>query len=158
MTAFEIVTIPTTTLREPSRDVSVAEIQTPEFQAFLDKLVFTMYEKDGVGIAAPQVGNNIRAIVVNGTGTPECLMNAEIIKASSAMEDSEEGCLSVPKTFGIVRRHKKITVRAINRHGRHVEFEAKNFPGIVLQHEIDHTNGILFIDKAERITEAGRHI
>lgn len=158
MTPFEIVTVPTASLREPSRDVTVEEIQTPDFQQFLDRLIVTMYEKDGVGIAAPQVGNNIRAIVINPSGTPECFMNPEIIKSSEAMEDSEEGCLSVPKTFGIVKRHRKITVRALNRHGRKVELEAKNFHAIVLQHEIDHTNGILFVDKAEKITEQGRHI
>jgi peptide deformylase len=64
------------------------------------------------------------------------------------MIESEEGCLSVPNITGIVLRHKKITVEALNRHGRRVELELKQFPAIVFQHEIDHINGILFIDKA----------
>jgi len=151
MEPFQIVTLPTPTLRERSRELGVDEITTPEFQAFLDRLILTMYASDGVGIASPQVGRNVRAIVVDANGKPECYVNPEIVKVSETTVESEEGCLSVPGKYGIVTRAKKISFRALNRHGRHVEFEAKNFPAIVLQHEIDHLNGILYIDKAATI-------
>lgn len=157
---FPVVTLPTKTLRDRSRELEVSEITTPEFQAFLDKLVETMFVEDGVGIAAPQVGNNIRAIVVNTEAGPECYMNPELVKKSEAMVDSEEGCLSVPGKFGLVKRHKKVTVRALNRHGRKVEFEAKQFPAIIFQHEVDHLDGVLFIDKADKVVEVkkAKHI
>lgn len=159
MEAFSIVTLPTKSLRERSRELRVEEITTPEFQAFLDQLIVTMHVADGVGIASPQVGKNIRAIVVNTKQGAECFINPEIVKKSEATEDGEEGCLSVPGKYGIVTRHKKVTVRALNRHGRKVEFEAKQFPAIIFQHEIDHLDGILFIDKAKNVTGVGkRHI
>jgi len=160
METFAIVKDPTPSLRQRSQEVEVSEIQTPEFQAYLDKLAQTMIIEDGVGIASPQVGRNIRAIVVNMLNGPECFMNPEIVKKSEAMEASDEGCLSVPEKYGVVQRHKKVTLRALNRHGRRVQFEAKAFPAIIFQHEIDHLDGILFIDKAVNIVTAsnGKHI
>ena len=152
---FSIVTLPTPSLRERSVELTVEEITTPEFQAYLDKLVRTMFVADGVGIASPQVGQNIRAIVVNTGARPECYMNPVITKKSETMIESEEGCLSVPDQFGLVTRHKKITVETINRHGKRVTLELKGFPSIVFQHEIDHLDGIVFIDKATKIVTKG---
>ena len=156
MNAFPIITIPSPSLREPSRMLSVEEITTPAFQTYLDQLAYTMMVSDGVGIASPQVGKNIRAVVVSINHEPECFINPEIIKGSDAQIESEEGCLSVPGKFGIVDRHKKVRVRALNRHGRHMEFEARNLSSTIFQHEIDHLNGILFIDKAKRVITRAR--
>ncbi len=153
--AFPIVTIPTPSLRERSQEVLVETITTPEFQAFLDQLVHTMFTSDGVGIASPQVGKNIRAIVVNTGARPECYMNPVITKKSEALVESEEGCLSVPGKYGLVTRHKKVTVEAINRHGKRVLLDLKGFPAIVFQHEIDHLDGVLFIDKATKLVGRG---
>ncbi len=159
LTPFSVVTEPTPSLRERSRELRVDEVTTPEFQAYLDRLIVTMFEKDGVGIASPQVGQNIRAIVVNMPQGAECFINPEILKKSEQLVDSEEGCLSVPGKYGIVKRHKKVTIRAMNRHGRTMEFEAKQFTAIIFQHEIDHLDGVLFIDKARDIhTTGGKHI
>lgn len=160
METFSIVTLPTPSLRQLSRAVTVSEIQTVEFQNFLDKLIRTMHVADGVGIASPQVGQNIRAIIVNMPKGAECYMNPEVVKKSEAMVESEEGCLSVPGKYGVVQRHKKVAIRALNRLGRHVEFNAKAFPAIIFQHEIDHLDGVLFIDKAKNIvvTSNGKHI
>lgn len=152
--AFPVVKLPTPTLREPSRTLSREEVLNPEFQKFLDQLIVTMFVENGVGIASPQVGRNIRAVVVAPDGKPECWINPEIIKASSATVDSEEGCLSVPKKYGLVKRHKKITVRAMNRHGRIEEREEKGFAAIVWQHEIDHLDGTLFVDRAEQVVDS----
>lgn len=157
MQPFEILTLPTKSLRERSRELEVAEVTTSDFQAYLDRLIVTMFVKDGVGIASPQVGKNIRAIVVNMPSGAECFINPEIVKTSEAMTESEEGCLSVPGKYGLVMRHKKVSIRALNRHGRRVEFDAKHFPAIIFQHEIDHLDGILFIDKAKNVTNSGKH-
>jgi peptide deformylase len=153
MKLFDIVTHPAASLRERSVEVDPREITTPEFQAYLDALTHTMLVKDGVGIASPQVGRNIRAIAVQLNNVTECYINPEILKSSEAMIEGEEGCLSVPGVYGMVDRHKRITVRALNRHGRTVELDLRQFPAVVFQHEIDHLNGILFIDKMKRSAE-----
>jgi peptide deformylase len=159
MPPFDIVKLPTPSLRERSKELTAEEVKTPELQAYLDQLTTTMFVADGVGIASPQVGRNIRAIIVNLPTGAEAFINPEITRKSEAMTDSEEGCLSVPGKYGIVQRHKKVSIRALNRHGRRVEFDAKNFPAIIFQHEIDHLDGILFIDKAKNVTNIGkRHI
>lgn len=153
MNLFEILTNPTPSLRERSVEVDPKEITTPEFQTYLDTLTRTMLVKDGVGIASPQVGRNIRVIVVQLDQTSECYINPEITKVSEALIESEEGCLSVPGIYGLVERHKRVTVRALNRHGRRVELDLRNFPAIVFQHEIDHLNGVLFIDKIKPLNQ-----
>lgn len=146
--------LPTTTpsLRQRSQELEVKEITTPEFQNYLDALIRKMIEARGVGLASPQIGKNIRAVVVQPEPMedPLVLINPVITKKSEALLESEEGCFSVPNTYGLVKRHKKVTVQALNRHGRRIEFEVKNFPAFVVQHEIDHLDGILFIDKAEK--------
>lgn len=153
-----IVTLPTPSLRERSAEVDPKIIGTPEFQGFLDTLIETMFESDGVGIAAPQVGRNIRAVIVNEKAGPKAYINPEIIKASDTLQESEEGCLSAPGVWGIVDRAKKITFKALDRHGRRVEFDAKGFYATVYQHEVDHLNGILFIDNAKKIIKGSEKI
>ena len=149
MDIFPIVTHPAPSLRERSTEVDPADITTPAFQAYLDALARTMLVKDGVGIASPQVGRNIRAIVVLMDGQPTCFINPAITKASEATIESEEGCLSVPGVYGLVDRSKRITLQALNRHGRRVELDLRNFMATVFQHEIDHLDGVLFIDKVK---------
>lgn len=155
METLELLPTNAQSLRERSRELELSEITTPEFQAYLDALIVKMGEAMGVGLASPQVGKNIRAVVIQPLpkDKPEILINPVIIKKSEALLESEEGCLSVPGVFGLVKRHKKVTVRALNRHGRRIEFEAKNFPAFVVQHEIDHLDGILFVDKADKVVE-----
>jgi peptide deformylase len=148
---LSIVTLPTPTVRERSVEVARQDIGTPEFQQFVDQLSEAMFAHDGVGIAAPQVGRNIRVFIVNEKGGPKAYINPELSEMSEALVDSEEGCLSVPGVWGVVPRAKRITLKALDRHGRKVEIAAKNFQAIVFQHEFDHLEGILFIDKATRI-------
>ncbi len=149
MPIFPILTIPSPSLRERSRELRIEEITTPEFQQFLDTLVETMFVEDGIGIAAPQVGKNIRAIIVNlKKEGATAFLNPEIIKSSEATAVGEEGCLSVPKKYGLVRRHKRITLKALNRHGRTIEMDVSGLFAVVFQHEIDHLDGVLYIDKA----------
>ncbi|MBP7005746.1 peptide deformylase [Patescibacteria group bacterium] len=159
MEPFAIVTRETPSLRERSQEVDPKEITTPAFQAYLDRLSVTMLVKDGVGIASPQAGRNIRVIVVLIDDMPTCFINPVITKASEAKVQDEEGCLSVPGIYGLVERHKRIKIEALNRHGRRITVDARHFLAIVLQHEIDHLDGILFIDKMIKQTgTGGKHI
>ncbi len=150
--SWKILTNPDPTLRKPTELVDVAEITTPEFQQFADEYAAFMIAHDGVGLAANQIGILKRIIAVQEKHRIGIYANPEIIKASVATIESDEGCLSVPGVYGIVDRAKKVRVRAIDRHGRRVEFDASGYQGTIYQHEIDHLNGILFIDKMKRKT------
>ncbi len=158
MTPFSIITHPSSTLRERSIEVSLQDIGTPEFQAYLDRLIETMWAKDGVGLASPQVGINKRVIVVTQKNKGVVYINPEITKHSDATATDEEGCLSVPNVWGLVERSKKVSLRALDRHGRRVEINAKGLEAVIFQHEIDHINGILFIDKVKEFTRGKEHL
>ena len=116
----------------------------------LDNLRDTMYNNKGVGLAAPQIGVLKRVIVVDaGEGFYE-LVNPEILEASGK-ETDVEGCLSIPGLVGEVERAARVVVRGLDRHGAEVKVEAAGFFARALQHEIDHLDGILFIDRAVKI-------
>ena len=129
------------------------------FDANLKKLASdmfeTMHENIGVGLAAPQIGQSIRLLVAELEPDPEegergfkvALCNPEIIKASEEMESGPEGCLSIPGWVGEVPRHVSITVKAQTPEGKEVRIKAEHYFARVLQHEIDHLNGILFTDR-----------
>jgi len=121
-------------------------------------MIDTMRADFGVGFSAPQVGVFKRVIVyeyIKPTGSAEgcptiplrVLINPEITYFSKTTEIGEEGCLSFPDLYGDVRRSKKITVRALDEDGKHIEFEAKGLEARVIQHEVDHLDGILFVDR-----------
>lgn len=152
---WTILTEPNETLRKRSEDFDIAEIKTDSFQKFADKFAAFMVAEDGVGLAAPQIGLGKRIIAVQEKDAIGVYVNPEILKASPSMQEDEEGCLSVPGKFGMVDRHKRITVRAIDRHGRAIELKLSGFPAVIWQHEIDHLNGILFIDKVKTWTQGG---
>jgi len=146
-----IISLPDSSLRKRSKEVDKKEIPEPAFQAWLDDLVETMHVADGVGIAAPQIGRGIRVFVATNKNVAHVLINPEIIGKSWRRVDGEEGCLSVPGKYGIVSRHRAIKMKALNREGKTVHFNAKGFFARVLQHELDHLDGILFLDKAKKI-------
>lgn len=152
--SLPLTKIPTASLHVRSVEVDPKQIGTTEFQHFLDDLTETMFVEDGVGIAAPQVGRNERIFIVNEKQGARAYINPEITLLTDVTEDSEEGCLSVPGTWGLVKRAKKVHVRALDRHARRVEFDAKGFPAIIFQHEFDHLEGILYIDKAYKILKS----
>ncbi|MBU1032374.1 MAG: peptide deformylase [Patescibacteria group bacterium] len=156
MKTLKIITLPAPSLRQPSKEVDQEKIDTPEFQDYLNAMIEAMKQADGVGLAAPQVGRNERIIVINTDEGAEIFINPVVIKSSTSMIDNEEGCLSVPGVWGLVDRHKKISVRALNRYARRVDLDCKGFSSIVMQHEIDHLDGILFIDKAKEITRGSK--
>lgn len=148
---YKIVTNPSKILRKVSADFDVAKIEQKEWQSFLDSMGETMIKKDGVGLAAPQIGKNIRVIVVNTKEGIIHAINPKITKKSILQEWDEEGCLSVPDTFGKVKRYKSITCTYIDRAGLKKEIKAHGFLARIFQHEIDHLDGVLFIDKAKEI-------
>lgn len=118
-------------------------------RTLLDDMAETMYESEGVGLAAPQIGISRRIIVVDvGEGLLE-LINPRLIKGRGKQLD-EEGCLSVPGYFAPVERYKTIFVEGLDRTGKPVQVKAKDFMARALQHEMDHLDGILFIDKAKK--------
>ncbi|MDD4951437.1 MAG: peptide deformylase [Desulfovibrionaceae bacterium] len=127
----------------------------PEMQQLVTDMVETMYEDDGVGLAAPQVGKSLRLITVDPTGPKErkglmVLVNPEIMEREGEVE-SEEGCLSVPDFKCAIRRSHRIRVRALDRDGAPVEFEALDYQAVIIQHEVDHLNGVLILDHASRL-------
>ncbi|MFD1885258.1 peptide deformylase [Paenibacillus wenxiniae] len=125
---------------------------TPNVQKLLTDMAETMYDADGVGLAAPQVGILKRAIVVDvgdEHGLIE-LINPEIV-ASSGEQLGSEGCLSIPALNGEVRRAMEVTVKGLDRDGNEITITGSELLARALQHEIDHLNGVLFTDIAERV-------
>jgi len=121
-----------------------------KLKQLIDDMAHTMYDADGVGLAAPQVGISLRVIVVDaGNGLIE-LINPKLIAAEGA-ECGSEGCLSIPGVFGEVERGTKVTVEGLNRWGKKQCINATGLLARVLQHEIDHLDGILFIEKAQSV-------
>lgn len=125
-------------------------------QRLADDMIETMLDAGGVGLAAPQVGAQVRLIVIQLpddyehplAGQPIILYNPEIIKFSGEYSP-EEGCLSIPGWVANVKRHEVVTVKGRNRNGREVRYKADDLFGQALQHEIDHLDGVLFIDRVQ---------
>lgn len=148
---LKIIKHPDSNLRKKSKPVEAKKITSPEMQDFCACMEKTMLVKDGIGLAAPQVGKNIKLITINTKEGPLAMFNPQFTKKSWAKEIGEEGCLSVPDTWGEVSRHNKINLNYVNKAGQKVCLEASGLMARVIQHEVDHLEGILFIDKAKNI-------
>ena len=126
------------------------EFVNKKMRTLIEDMAETMYKTDGVGLAAPQIGVSQRIIVLDdGNGLLE-LINPEITHKEGS-QIGLEGCLSVPGYYGDVERFDKITVKAIDKHNKKVTIKAEGFLARILQHEIDHLDGHLFIDKADNL-------
>ncbi|MBB6671165.1 peptide deformylase [Cohnella nanjingensis] len=146
-----IVKHPDDVLRERAQEVTKFNAN---LHKLLDDMADTMYDADGVGLAAPQVGISKRVIVVDADeehGLIE-LVNPEVV-SKEGEQFGPEGCLSIPGLQGDVRRALKVKVRGQDRHGKPVEFEGAELLARAFLHEIDHLNGVLFIDLADSIYE-----
>lgn len=149
---LKILTNPNPGLRKKSALVAPDVLKAPDFQNLLLDMEETMLKKDGAGLAAPQIGHNIRAIVVRHEDETIFLINPQITKKSWAREIEEEGCLSVLNDQGEiiyapVERYKKVNCLFFDQNGNKKIIKAEKMLARVLQHEIDHLDGILFIDK-----------
>jgi len=136
-------------LRKKSRKVDVIN---ERLITILDDMLDTMYEAQGVGLAAPQVGVLKRIVVIDVGEGPIYLINPEIIYEEGSCVD-EEGCLSIPGTLQDVVRPKKVRVKALNKKGEEFIIEGEGLLARALCHEIDHLDGILFIDKSVKSEE-----
>jgi peptide deformylase len=158
MTLREIITLPHPTLYKKARKVTDFG---PKFQTLIDDMVETMRAAPGVGLAAPQVNASLRLIVVefgdeeDETVPPKLytLINPEIARHSKETVVGTEGCLSVPNLVGDVERYESITVKSTNRQGKPMKVKAKGWLARIIQHEIDHLNGIVFTDLATQVWE-----
>ena len=152
---YDIVFDPNPMLHQRSADVDPTEIQSKPMQKFINDMIETMYVKDGVGLASVQVGKPIQLCVITknystvNPGEDLCLINPTWKKLSVFKGWDEEGCLSVPGVYGKVQRYKKIEVTALDRNGKTIRFIASDFFARIVQHEVDHLNGHLFIEKAK---------
>jgi peptide deformylase len=143
-------------LRQRSAEVPAAELGAPEFQQLLRDMVETMYAASGIGIAAPQVGVGKRVCIAESADGPIALVNPVILKHSWKKLSDEEGCLSVPGTYGPVDRSKGVTVAALGLDGKELRFQATDLFARIIQHEIDHLDGILFVDRVAAGKAHGR--
>ncbi len=148
MTKLKIVEIPDPRLKKISEPVK--EINQ-DIINLLDDMLETMYSAPGIGLAAVQIGVLLRMIVVDiaakdETPNPIFLINPEIIEASENLQECEEGCLSVPKQFATITRPAEVTVKYLDKKGNVSQIKADGLLAVVLQHEIDHLNGKVFID------------
>lgn len=144
-----IVKIPAPVLRQHAAEVQKV---TKKTMLLVDDMMRIMRKANGVGLAAPQLGILQRIIVIAPDDIrPTGLINPRIIKAEGE-QIGQEGCLSIPGLYGDVKRADYVEVEAIDRRGREVVFELEGMPARVVQHEIDHLEGVLFIDKVIKET------
>jgi peptide deformylase len=152
---LEILKHPNKILGKKSEAIDLKEINKPSFQKLLKEMTETMFEKDGAGLAASQIGENLRLIIINKNNKAMTMINPEIVKKSWAKEVEPEGCLSVVDEndevyYLPVARHKKINCTYFDEKGVKRKIKAERLMARVIQHEIDHLDGILFIDRAEK--------
>jgi peptide deformylase len=147
-----IVKHPDDVLRDRAQEVTKFNAN---LHKLLDDMADTMYDADGVGLAAPQVGILKRVIVVDTGDEPGLieLINPEIVSMDGE-QLGPEGCLSIPGMQGDVRRALRVVIKGLDRHGNPVQYEGTELLARAFQHEVDHLNGVLFIDLAESVYEA----
>lgn len=148
-----IITNGHATLRKVATPIEPSFLQSSEAKRLIAEMIETMYEANGVGLAAPQINRSIRLAVIALKDGALVLGNPEILNASLRKEKEEEGCLSVPGVFGNVRRHRKLTVQFLDSAGKKQTLDASGFFARVIQHEVDHLNGMLYIDRTNEFTK-----
>ncbi len=157
MAVLKVAKLGNPILRKIAAPLTADECKDPKFQIFLDDMVETMEKLEGIGLAAPQVFQSKQAVVLRSTSNtryPEApdhplmiLINPVLSDHSEEMIEGWEGCLSVDNLRGKVCRHRKVKLTAFDREMKPLAFEAEGFPAVVLQHEIDHLLGKVFLDR-----------
>jgi peptide deformylase len=149
MTKLEILTFPNKFLQQPTQPVENID---EDIQKLVVDMAETMYDAPGVGLAAIQVGSDKQVLVYDEKPTESdrgygVIINPKIVETEGQIISENEGCLSVPDFRSDVKRAARVVVEGVDRDGKSLRFEADGFLAIVLQHEIDHLNGTLFIDR-----------
>lgn len=146
MAVLDVLTFPDERLRTKAEPVDEVN---DDIRKIVDDMFETMYAENGVGLAATQVNIHKRIVVIDVSEDREqsyVLINPEIIQKSDSTMVNEEGCLSVPTCYAKVDRHTEVTVKALDRDGNPFELDGEELLAICIQHELDHLNGILFVD------------
>jgi len=140
-------------LRQTARNITPSDLKDPMMQRLINDMIDTMHEYHGVGLAAPQIHEDLRLFVALLDSDPDAdseafvVVNPEIVPLSENKVEGWEGCLSIPDIRGMVPRYTDVLVRALDRTGKKVELTLKGFPARVAQHETDHLDGVLFFDR-----------
>jgi len=146
MAVLDVLTFPDERLRTKAEPVTEVN---DDIRKIVDDMFETMYAENGVGLAATQVNIHKRIVVIDVSDNKEqsyVLINPEIIRKSDSTMVNEEGCLSVPTCYAKVDRHTEVTVKALDRDGNSFELDGEELLAICIQHELDHLNGVLFVD------------
>lgn len=139
-------------LRTKTADFDFTKFTKKEIRELIKKMKKIMLEANGVGLSANQVGLNLRMFIYQEHGKPlKAILNPEIVKSSKKTTIIEEGCLSVPGIYGEVERPEKIVLLSRDKNGRKIKMEAFGLLARIFQHEVDHLNGVLFIDRTKKI-------
>ncbi|MBI4864572.1 MAG: peptide deformylase [Candidatus Riflebacteria bacterium] len=162
MAVLDIALVGNPVLRQKARQVTPEEIRSDRIQTLIVDMVETMRVADGVGLAAPQVHESLRLIVLEVKGDPNnpdstniplmVLFNVKFLRASRELVDDWEGCLSVPDLRGMVERHAQVEVQALDENGKLLRFVATDFMARIIQHESDHLDGLLFLDRMDDLS------
>jgi len=157
MSVRQILHIGNPLLRERSRDVTPGELATPAVQALIDDLIDTMRAANGAGIAAPQIGELVRIATIEVADNPRypykpripltVVVNPVVEPLDDELVEINEGCLSVPNLRGNVMRHVTVRVRYLDRHGVEHDEVKRGLTAGTFQHELDHLDGVLFVDR-----------
>lgn len=153
MAVLDIIEAPDPRLKEVSKPVEAVD---DALRAFMDDMLETMYAAPGIGLAAIQVGEPKRVLVIDlqeeeGVQNPRFFVNPEVIKASDELATYQEGCLSVPEQFADIDRPAQVTVRYLDYDGKEQTEEMDGLLATCIQHEMDHLNGVLFIDHLSQL-------
>ncbi len=153
MAIHPIITIPDPVLRKEAEPIERVD---DDLRRLMDDMLATMYDAPGVGLAAPQIGISRRLIVMDAARDDEerdplIMVNPEILDLSDEMRVHEEGCLSIPEVTAEVERPAELRVAFLDREGKPQEVELEGIWATIVQHEIDHLNGVLFIDYLSRL-------
>lgn len=157
MTLLKIAPIGAPVLRERAAEVSEQELASAEIQSFIDDLIETMHDARGAGLAAIQVYRPIRIVAIEVKDNPRypykpnipltVLVNPVLTPLSQERFDNYEGCLSVPDLRGVVSRYAELRVQALDRHGNQIDRVVRGITAGTYQHEVDHLDGTLFLDR-----------
>ncbi len=156
MSILKIARIGHPVLRTPAEPLTKRTFRDPLFQKLIDDMRETLYEYEGVGLAAPQVHEGLRLAVIEIPGSDDraraevpfmVLANPVVTPLGDERESAWEGCLSVPDLRGLVPRHKRVKLEALDRQGKPYSLEAQDFFARVIQHECDHLDGTVYLDR-----------